>query len=119
MPYITSDRVKEVRNEIKKAFPNFKFSITRENHSTIAIYILEGPVDMGTYKQVNEFYISNHYESQPDVRDVLQKCYDVANKGNKIVSANTDYGDWPAFYVSITIGKWDKPFVCTKSLIQA
>lgn len=121
MPHITTERVKEIRSEIKKQFPDFKFSITREHLSTISVSILEAPFDLlpdreEKYVSVNYFYIADNYKEYPQVGDVLQKIYNIMNAGNRTVSEDADYGNIPAFYVSLRIGQWDKPFKVTESV---
>jgi hypothetical protein len=121
MPYITTERVAEIRAELKKEFPDFKFSIVREHHSSIIISILEAPLDFGAaidgekkYDQVNVYHIASFYEDQPEVRDALLKIYSIANRGNYTVVEDSDYGSIPSFYCDINIGKWDKPFIKTE-----
>ena len=43
MAYIKAEQVKEFRKEIKKAFPECKFSIRTRNHSTVDVTLLESP----------------------------------------------------------------------------
>lgn len=118
MPYITKDRVKEIRNQIKKEFPDFKFSIVNRHHTQVSVTILAGPIDMlaGSernergYEQVNYFHIKQNYSERPEVCKVLSRIYEIMNDGNRTVSTDGDYGDIPAFYVSMSIGDYDKPF---------
>ena len=115
MPYITKENITEKRKAIKKAFPKFKFSITRKNYSTIDINILEGNIDFGTnYEHVNHFYIKEHYSDKPEIRDVLLKIYNIADSNNGVETEDADYGTVPKFYIDISIGNWDKPYVCKK-----
>lgn len=110
MPFIAPETVKEIRQRIKKEFPKFKFSVTTKNYSTVLIHILEGPIDFGKlHEQVNPYYIKEHYQGQ--AKEVLQKIYDIANKGNGTENLDGDYGAIPSFYVRIIIGEWDKPYV--------
>lgn len=115
MPYITSEEVKTKRNLIKKEFPNFKISVTREHHSCIRIVIKEAPINLlpegQKYEQVNEFYIQDHYQDFPEKRDILQKIYNIANSNNGVWVEDSDYGTVPNFYVHLRIGEWDKPFI--------
>jgi Large polyvalent protein associated domain 29 len=126
MPYITTERIAEIRAEIKKTFPGFKFSITRRHYSTINIVIVNAPFDMlegqdlptyrdgtkGQYYGVNVFHIKEHFKNYPRTAEVLSKIYEIANNGNYIVSKDGDYGNIPKFYVDISIGDFEKPFVC-------
>ena len=116
MPYITTEKVKEKRARIKKAFPNFKFSITREHYSTINVDILEAPFNMltnkegQTYEQVNHFYIEEHYKNTPKIKDVLLGIYEIMRDGRRVISEDSDYGSIPNFYTNISIGRWDRSF---------
>ncbi len=116
MPYIASEDVKARRELIKKEFPRFKFSITRKHHSSISVDILEAPLNMLTntenrgYEQVNYYYIAEHYKDFPQVKEVLEKIYSIMSNGNHIIAEDGDYGSILAFYMNISIGRWDKPF---------
>jgi len=118
MPYIDSKRIKEIRNTIKAKYPEFKFSVTGENHTSININILSGPIQMITneqnksrgYEQVNHFYIKENYKDFPEIRNILLDIYNIANEGNYTEVVDGDYGIVPSFYVNISIGKWDKPY---------
>lgn len=113
MPHITNEIVSQKRKEIKTAFPNWKFSITKRHHSTLCVDILEADIKLTEkeYESVNQYYIKDHYKDNPEVRDVLQKIADIMLKGEEIVSHDGDYGAIPNFYVDLSIGQWDKPFV--------
>ena len=45
MAYIEKERVAEIRVELKKLFPQFKFSVTRQNYSSVNIKIMKGDID--------------------------------------------------------------------------
>ena len=115
MPFISTSEVKEKRNAIKKAFPKFKFSIRCEHYSSIAINVLSGPINLGTeYEQVNQFYIDEHYENEPEKRKLLSGIYEIANRDNGTEVIDSDYGTVPNFYVHLSIGCWDKPYKVIK-----
>jgi hypothetical protein len=116
MPFISKERVAEIRNQIKKEFPEFKFSIRLRDHMSVNVNILAGPIEMITNpnrrnEEVNEFYIAEHYKDFPKVRDVLLKVYKIMNEGNYITSVDGDYGSIPSFYTHLEIGDWDKPYM--------
>lgn len=119
MPYISTEEVAKKRAEIKKAFPNWKLSITRHHHSSICVDILQADIQLllDTEKKsesVNYFYIADHYKELPEAKDALLKIYEIINEGNRTVSVDGDYGNIPQFYVSMSVGQWDKPFVYVK-----
>jgi len=116
MPYISPERVKEIRTKIKKEFPAYKFSIRGEHYSSVNVTILSGPIDLITdravngYEQVNHFYIKDHYKDFPEIMKFLQKIYEIMNEGNYTEVVDGDYGAIPSFYCRITVGSWDKPY---------
>jgi hypothetical protein len=114
MPYISTEQVSKIRKAIKSTFPNFKFSIVKEHHSTINITILEAPLDFKVnergYAQVNTFHLKESFSSEQ--LEVLTKLYDMCKTpdfNNQIVY-DGDYGAIPSYYIRISIGSWDKPF---------
>lgn len=121
MAYIKSEQVSEFRQQIKAAFPGWKFSITKENFSAIRVTILQAPIQMinndldkplnRTYVQTNVYYIHEHYKDRPDVMKALLKIKSICMKGNHDNSdIMTDYHD-VGWYVYINIGDYDKPFI--------
>lgn len=107
MPYISKEKVKEIRNELKKTFPKVKFSVRKDN-SSVDISIMESPFDFGENTNVNHYYINDHFEDKKQA-EFLQKVSDIATNGQKQESFDGDYGSIPNYYVSIRIGKWNKP----------
>jgi hypothetical protein len=115
MPYISSDTMKAKRKELRTAFPGFKLSVTKSNHSGISVAFMEGPVKMTNspegYEQVNHFYLHDpSYSLDPFVAALLQKATDIASRGVHTVTVDSDYGNIPSFYVNLQIGKWNKPY---------
>ena len=118
MPYITTERVSEIRKELKKEFPSKKgwtLSITKRNYSTVCVDILSAPFQLlvgeRKYEQVNGFYINDHYKDKPQIAEALSKIQSIISKGNRTVSVDGDYGNIPEFYTQLSIGRWNKEFV--------
>ena len=109
MGYITTERVAEIRKELKALFPDFKISITKESYSTVAIAILEAPLLLTEkfYEQINHYCIDSIEDEAK--KSVLQKIMKVANAGVKYHETG-DYGTQPSHYVSLAIGMWNRPF---------
>jgi hypothetical protein len=121
MPFISTEEVARKRNELKKEFPNYKFSVTR-NNSTINVVVIESPIELrikhtDSDEQVNVFWIEDTYKEYPEILKVLQKIYSIINDKNGVLVEDGDYGTVPNFYTSISIGSFDKPFsVVTKKV---
>jgi hypothetical protein len=110
----TTDRVAEIREELKKEFPDFKFSIRKDGYNGVRISILSAPIDLmegetEKYVSVNTYYINEHYKDRPQAREALSKIYEIASRGVTYRETG-DYGTQPSFYVWINIGSYEKPF---------
>ena len=115
MPYITKEEAKVKRELIKKAFPEFRFSIRVDHGSMIRVSIMSGPeLDLELnrgYENVNHFYIKEHYkEVAPKTCELLEGINKILEDGNYIVVHDGDYGAVPSFYTDLEIGRWDKPY---------
>lgn len=115
MPYLSTQEVKTIRENLKKEFPSFRFSVTRSNHSGVTVVILAAPFNMitqegATHESVNQYYLEDHYKDTPQIRDTLFAIHKIMDNGNKIISEDGDYGSIPKFYTTLRIGDYDKPF---------
>jgi hypothetical protein len=115
MPYISTTEVAQKRTELKRALPEFKMSIRRENHSLINVSLLEGPIPMlpegQSYSSVNHFYIDEHYKDQPQIREILKTIHNILTRDQEELVYDGDYGSVPNFYIRISIGSYDKPYL--------
>ena len=118
MAYITTEKVKEMRDKLKELFPakkGWKLSITREHYSGVNCSILTAPFELRldttrTNESVNHYYVKEHYNDNPASKEALLSILQVLNTNNYNNSdAQSDYFD-VGHYVSLSIGKWDKPF---------
>jgi hypothetical protein len=110
----TTQRVKEIRTKLKSLFPEVKFSVTKRHYNSMSISILSSPYDLTNeqHEQVNQWRIDEWHEGK--AKEILTKVYEVSSEG--ITYRETgDYGTQPDFYVSINIGKWDKPYIKTNN----
>lgn len=117
MPYITKEQVKAKRKALKTALPEYKLSVTNQDYSKINVAIIKGPhafqLDERSYKQVNHFYIDDHYESDPEALRVLTTIRDILQEDQTEEVYDGDYGSVPTFYIGMSIGQWDRPYECT------
>lgn len=144
MAYIEKERVAEIRVELKKLFPKFKFSVTRQNYSSVNIKIMKGDIDFfdddmradGTnhfgdsrklsdyvkaerHTSVNEYYIEENWMGE--AQKMLSQIRDIACKGNYNRNAGdmgADYPDWN-FFVHISVGSYDKPYEFINQVAKA
>ena len=124
MPYISAEEVKIKREQIKREFPNFRFSITKQDSSEIRVVIREAPFNMiikdviNGNDQVNSFYIKEHYANHPEIMNVLLKIKEIISSDQEEEVYDGDYGSVPTFYISINVGAYDRPFKVVKKTIK-
>lgn len=110
MAYISPAKVKEIRNNLKAAFPEIKFSVRGDNHTAIRVTILKSPYDFGmkgNYSDVNHYWL---HESTLNHRDILEKIVQISNDGNYDESRpEIDYFS-VGWYFTLKIGDWDRPY---------
>lgn len=111
MAYITAEEVKVIRNELKEAFPDFKFSVRKERHSAVIVTIVSGPLKFanGNEEMINHYHLYQ-YKHEP----ILKAMLAIINKKNYDNSdLQSDYFD-VGFYVTLQQGGWQCPYVQTK-----
>ena len=125
MAYISKEDVQAIRNELKAAFPKWKFSVRKGSGSlSVDVNILQGTASFEgkDYAQVNQYWIDSHWTDAED-RMVLNKINEIMHNapGRRDPKraffdhsdAMTDYFH-TAFYTHLSIGQWDKKYVCVE-----
>ena len=117
MAYLNKDQVKQTREALKVAFPDFKFMVRKGNggSGSINVSIMSGPIDFGDFdmpKAVNPYHVGTFFEGK-QVR-FLEAVIKVIKYGTDRQwydnsDAMTDYFD-TAFYLDVEIGRWQKPY---------
>jgi len=123
MAYITTSEVKQIRDKLKKEFPNIKFSVTREHGMSISVSIIKSNIDFTdevltdgmTHSSINQYRVEQFY---PKHKDLFNKILNIIKNGSdrkwyNDSDAMTDYFD-TAFYFDLNVGKWDKPYELVK-----
>lgn len=123
MAYITTSEVKQIREALKKEFPNIKFSITREHGMSVSVSIVKSNIDFTdevltdgmTHVSINHYHVDKNY---PKHKDLFNKIINIIRTGSdrkwyNNSDAMTDYFD-TAFYFDLNVGKWDKPYELVK-----
>ena len=135
MAFISAEDVKHIRNELKKELPQYKFSVVRDHHSSVTISLMKGPafndyeyfdrynnvtktanLSDGEHHQINQYHLEDFYGKEN--AEILSKIDTIsrtapAKNGGKVwyndSDIQTDYFDI-AYYVHISVGKWNKPY---------
>ena len=124
MAYISAQDVAAIRNELKQAFPKWKFSVRKGSGSlSVDVTILRGTCafEGSKHSQVNHYWIKIHWTDAEDAM-VLEKINEIMHNapgraGGKVFfdesDAMTDYFH-TAFYTHLSIGAWNKPYECVE-----
>jgi hypothetical protein len=114
MAYYNQDRKAAVAPAIKALLKRYgmKGSLSVRDHSAVVLTLTQGPIDFDTtYEQVNVYWIDRHYTGT--ARRFLEEAYAILDQGNHNKSdTQTDYFD-VGWYVDISVGRWNKPYICT------
>lgn len=123
MPYISTEQVAAIRTQLKKEFPNVVFSVTRQHHMKVNVAIMKCHIDFLAQSKItgiNEYHINDAYTEE--AKTMLKKVLDImqGQDYNSCEYESADYGEVPSYYVDLSIGKWDKPYICTaKTAVSA
>lgn len=139
MAYMNQEKKQRLATEIKKVVPkDWKYSLRVRNHSTLVMTVTQAPVDVvgiarashearndrirpeydpyqGGNVDVNPYHYERQFSADPKFAETLGNILGAMNVGNHDRSdIQTDYFD-VGWYVEVTFGKWDKPFINTKA----
>ena len=116
MAYISQDQKKIIAAALKvalKDYPTLKYSLSIDHNSTINCNITKGPQYLDPTGKgdvyVNHYHIDRNFEIEAaTLLNIINKCLHIGHYDNSDVQS--DYFDC-AWYMSIKIGKWNKPFI--------
>jgi len=135
MAYMNQEKKAVISAALKLATAGtgLKYSLKVRSHMTIEMTIKSGPIDFITdYNQtvsrqvvfrnggpavgnmsINQYWFQDHFS--PGVQVVIRKIVDALYSAGHYdrSDAMTDYFDC-AYYISIEVGAWDKPYILTK-----
>ena len=133
MAYISTEEVAAIRKQLKAEMPEYKFSVKKHHHSSVTVAFMKGPeweefqtrdrytgeyttATMDDHEQLNHVWAEDFYgEKNAAIIKKVEKIIKTApvKAGGREwyddSDAMTDYFD-TAFYMSIHIGQWDKPY---------
>lgn len=122
MAYISAEDTKQIRDTLKKEFPNLKFSVVKRDGMVVEVAILKGDIDFSNllkdgqkYAEVNTYW---HEKHNPEYAELFNKIIDIIKYGSNRKHYDnsdimSDYFD-TAFYYYVSVGKWNKPYEFAK-----
>ncbi len=132
MAYISQERKAVIAAALKRVVPaGWKYSLSIDHHSSLNFNLKSAPVDI--IGHINEVRANEYEWGQPakpitdkytcinhkwmeralkgDLLKTFERIVEALNGGNHDNSdIQSDYFD-VGWYVSVNVGKWDKPFV--------
>lgn len=132
MAYADQDLKRKIAAALKPVVPGgWKYSLAIRHHSTVVLTITSAPFDLirafkpsewfnpetATELDVNPYHYRSHIEDEC-VADVFDQIFAALNIDNYDRSdLQSDYFD-KGYYVSVHIGRWDRPFQVTGALAK-
>ena len=118
MAYMSQEHKKEIMAAVKpilKAY-GIKATFSVENHSTIHLNISKGRIPFKG-DNVNPYHIASQWKDQPEAAEFLVKVKNALHGPRYFDKSEpmTDYF-FTSHYVSINIGKWNKPYIFDASI---
>jgi len=101
MPYISTDSVKAIRNELKIKIPEAKLTIRREHHMKVIATLKAAPYDFNPTDYVNVYYIKERYDVVK--AELLERIINCLNMFQGEAHEDSDYGWIPTYYIDIVI----------------
>ena len=111
MAYMNIERKNELAPGIKKVLAKYGMKGTlAKDRFTLKVNLKSGPIDFGT-DSVNEYHIDSHFTGV--AKEFLLELKTAMMAGNHDnTDTSTDYFD-VGWYISINVGKWNKPYEVT------
>lgn len=122
MAYINQEMKKNIAAKIAPILRKhgLKGSLSIRNHMSLVLTIKSGVIDFGSKTMdINKHHYAIHLNGNTAAIAAIRELFDAMNEGNWDRSdITTDYFD-VGFYTEITVGKWDKDYVCSGETIDS
>ena len=134
MAYISTEEVAAIRKQLKAEMPEYKFSVKKCHHSSVTVAFMKGPAweefqsrdrytgemkddAMGDHEQLNHRWATDFYGEKngaiiEKVEKIIKTAPATVENGREWFDESDSMSDYfhTAFYMSIHIGAWDKPY---------
>ena len=133
MAYISTPEVAAIRKQLKEQLPQYKFSVKRDHTSSVTVAFMKGPAfkefvyrdrngdnvagDINTHEQLNHYHAESFYGEEnaaiiKKVEKIVKTAPYLEGVGDLWFDKSDSMSDYfhTAYYMSIHVGKWDKPY---------
>ena len=118
MAYASKEKKEKIVTQLKQIMPkDWKRSLATKNNSTFVLTIWQAPVNLlekaeGHY-QLNHYYLDRNFNGKElDILEKAKKALNTDNFNNSDLQRDHFH---VGHYISIQLGNWDKPFICSKA----
>lgn len=123
MAYVDQTKKAKIAAALKLVIPkSWRYSLAVQHHSTLVLTIKSAPIDLidaiankcdswnnRSHTSLNHYYLDRTYSGE--LLATFEAIKDAMNTDNHDRSdSQSDYFD-VGHYISINVGKWDKPFI--------
>jgi hypothetical protein len=119
MAYISTEEVAAIRKQLKAEMPEYKFSVKKNHHSSVTVAFMKGPAfeGMDDHEQLNHYHAEKFYGKKNaaiinKVEKIIKTAPATVQGGREWFDESDSMTDYfhTAFYMSIHVGQWDKPY---------
>jgi len=117
MAFVSQDDKAKLAPAIKAVLKKHgvKGSIGVRHHSALVVTLQSGSIDFGSdYIQANHYHIETSERYSPEAKTFLTELVAAMYSEDWFdrSDSQTDYFHC-SYYVSVNVGKWNKPYICT------
>lgn len=131
MAFVSKELKSKIASELKKIVPrDWKYSLAVRNYSEIVMTIYSAPAglisevienrskrsmqaqNVGGHTEINTYHPEDQFSHSLEIMIKIIAALNIDNYNNS--DYQTDYFD-VGHYVTLQLGRWDKPFICTST----
>ena len=113
MAYISTPEVKLIRETLKQAYPDFKFSVKRDNQTSVDVSVLSGPIELEVNRSdINQYHLDTLYKGKTlELLKGIDKVIRMAPVRQHYDKSDTlsDYFN-VAYYYHISVGNYNQEY---------
>ena len=118
---MSQENKKAIAPQIKKVLKkyNMKGSISVHNHSQLVVTLASGELDIAG-ENVNTYWLSQNYSGTTlsfflELKDAMNGVGSDGEQNFDKSDIQTDYF-YVGWYIDISVGRWNKPYICTETV---
>ena len=121
MAYMSQEKKKAIAPQIRKVLKkyNMKGSISVHNHTQLVVTLSAGELALAD-KNVNTYWLDSHYTGTAlsFFKELKAAMNGVGSGGGQNFDKSDSQSDYfhVGWYIEISVGRWNKPYICTETV---